>query len=702
MAAIELEPKSMSDLEFHPSLESQVSPLSREMLHSPDGRLWTLLPGLKPNEFSKAVLATREYVESRLAEGGPDIEDINAFRVRYDFIWEINRDGVRFVDPFTKRTRGELAFSPDKTFNDKPKDDFTVRYEGSWKIFTDAEGKEVGRELYFPEAEERRQKEGKSPREFTDEERNQIQEERVKSLNPVAGGAERGLGMPEKHEVDTYAKARLWLEQTLAPYEQSTAAQRHERVSDEAYASLDSGIHSFNWLTTEEIKKLSAVAHARVFYLNADYLSDIDAGAMAKFTGELSDKDHKEILNTPGVREVLGLMMNNDGAYFRNKLRLPVDITLANGTLIPKGTYIANDEEALQVYVHQTYGLDTYESRRAFFLAREMANIWGRSSYYDGIVLKPGAQLHDNQGNIIEFNDENDLFVNARILNRMYGHVTQNFAKQLALFQRDHWDLMDIKNSANGKGAANIKRLMYFGLWLAHHPGQGGVTTGLYPFISLFGVDAMRFEENGIEITSEGTVEPDEKSYLNFIHFMENAGVLVGWSNHMATLHKSKDKFLGPNSITMKPYTDLDKIADYKDNPEVLADALEKNILKNLFGAFEAYAEDLPPRVHKQLEEYSITSKWANAHLLEGVLWYMNTPEGKAQFDKAGASELDQSFIVAALVNKGTISTSDARNLSAYLHLNPNSIFFNLLWRTIFEAIWVGTKATASAGLKAA
>lgn len=419
---------------------------------------------------------------------------------------------------------------------------------------------------------------------------------------------------PEAVDLADVAALRSWVNRNLRPLESRGGGSiQISQTVEESLITTISNISKVGGAPIPDTLKSELIAFAggRIKYHNSSIRSKNALGSFAEEYSRIQGSEHQAILGRLHFTEVTQWMELNEGAYFR--LGGPAAEAQRN-------TWIA-DLQALP------YNLSLEDAQLTVELAVKASNIFGVSAHYDGI--------RDIHGNWVHFETAT-------------GEIDY---EAYARYFVDHWDDIDFANSLEGQGAGNMGRAFYYPLFLnksgVKFPGTSE-TMRRYAYLWAgplihFRFDPMipsgSFTETINRITTGGGVTPAHN----------DARKSFEWAARMSAVDE------GRKQLNEKDDESILNVPLIKPD-DVTSDNYDKTLptaLGNIEKAYGAYGHLTPDQRRR-----------ATAHLIEGVLHFINNPEshGEPFYHEGWNSEVIQRTVKYAF-EKGKIRRQDAAQL---------------------------------------
>lgn len=411
---------------------------------------------------------------------------------------------------------------------------------------------------------------------------------------------------PEPADLVSADTARDWLEKKLKPveargrlidpiFESSLLATIQQKVPDTITPGLS--------------EELEIRARARIRYHDASLKAQFYLGDFGDEFWKILHEEHKEILQTPGVRTAMQQMIAGEGGYFR--LRDYTD----PATGIVHNDY-TNARNALITHLQTPAGggLNAEKAKLAVLLAEETAHIFGASSYYDGIRVKNTVATYADPagppGTTIPWATP-DRFVNVNFLQSLYPNPGLTDEDRYARFFEEHYDDIDSNTSLSAQGALYMRRIFYLPISFEK---TITVNKGKAKYLRRF---AYEWVNSADRFTAGGpyTARTDIIAQIdNLIAGSGDMGKLFTWSWRVSEADKSRGQFAdkGSESILNAPFILPNQVTE--DNSSQTLPVVMDNY-KKVSVAYGHLSENEREK--------------AMAHLLTGDLTYVNSQEAR-------------------------------------------------------------------------
>lgn len=445
---------------------------------------------------------------------------------------------------------------------------------------------------------------------------------------------EGGAGVvpdPEPADVVSSDAARAWLERQLRSYE-GLGSEIDMSIVSSLLSTISGRIPDALGVKRELLIR----TRARIFYHNAAIRARFRLGDLMEVFGQLQLPEHQEILGTPGVRESIVALINNDGEFFR----------LGGAAADAERTNIKNN---LQVGL----GLAPDRAILALELAEKFAQMTGEASYYDGIRDLTGNWQHFEVG----ATGETDY---------------QAYADYLA----EHWDDIDQANSLQGQGSANMRRAFFYPVFLQKPATDNrGRAEYLRRYAYLWVNSAVHFRNPAFNA---------EMNLLDFADHIDSQWIKwIVWAGKVSKAHGNAGQLneKGAESILNVPLIEPNNLK--QDTSEQTINGVMDNYKKAIavFGHL-----NYPEEVQRSM-----------THLLRGVMEYVserhiNQARAEGFITWLGINQ-DQVFSVLRWAAKiGAVTYVQAEGLRHQLDLTLFRVAAEAAAPHLGQGIWAGIR----------
>jgi hypothetical protein len=523
---------------------------------------------------------------------------------------------------------------------------------------------------------------------------------------------------PDQKENADEEGADQFLERILSPYEGNVryieeGGYMHV-ITPEIYQSVIATINSsfkrhvdpnndnspmIPTISAEFRQELVSRARGRIVYHNSAIAARIKGSEFADRYLELQLAEHQEVLKMPGVEQAIQLF-----TYGVTGINPDPNIGVEVAVVSPGHANIYNEGRFYRLEPDQAKAarrkfkdiikqnanlgddanLADAKAWKAVDIAEKAMHCWGESGRYDGIRVNPDTVLRDSGGNDISSLIGVDGYVSVHLLNAMYDEVPEpknveaHFSQiktKYARFFEDHYDDINKKDTAGGRGALHMRGTMHQPVtYEKSGTTNRGVAKQLRRYTYLWVTSLSQYTMGGDEKTWS-----DAPSIRDSVVNRDNMGKMFYWAPEFSSAAKTRGVFAdkGKESILNVPVINANSVST-GNTGETLPPALG-----NYFKAAEAFGH---------LSEAE--RKRAMAHLLKGVLREVNSREGRDVFGYLPWNDKIRTDALIAAMNEDAISRFDAQGLlrDRYLRISRWLGAFQDAMPEFFSGVFDGVK----------
>lgn len=440
-----------------------------------------------------------------------------------------------------------------------------------------------------------------------------------KKFPRIIGGGSGSIPTPEATDTANEDALRRWLEGYLRKFESSDDQLiENQTIRD----MLETIARVRNHAITKEIKeKMITTMMARIKYHNVNIKSKTNIKDYGDEFKNITKEEHTVILLDPYVKFAALELIKDDGAYFR----------LGNDEAKTRRVEIKASLVAL--------GRADADADKDLELALKTANIWGSSASYDGIVDKSG-----------------------KLINPKGPHAV----RQMVTYVEENWTSINFKGSLNGQGAKAIRDVLFNPVRLGKDDkDSAGRAKGLKRFTSIWvdtgaRLDLPKGSPDDTPLPDYFTLEEVLTKGTNADEIDKYRKKVAAWAGSLNKISDNKDQFQGKGSKSILHLPFIDANFVNMDN----VSSKVPSVMKNYEEAIAAYSH---LGFDQQLQ--------AKAHLLKGMLWYLNSDESRKDgffYEKWNGAMQNQVLIWA--VRSGHIDENWANWVRGELGISTGSV----------------------------
>lgn len=481
---------------------------------------------------------------------------------------------------------------------------------------------------------------------------------------------------PEAADLANSDTALAWVEKVLRSFERNADRKITQQVEDSLTATISSKIPvsildpviklpydainpatrlPFNPDPNERAESLSQalirLVEARVAYHNSGLSARLGLGNLGEEYGGITLNEHREIFNTPGVKDAIMQLEENNGEYYHLGNPAVREATIKDNlrhyfNTDPRfaGTTAAQQAEAAEL---------------AFELAIKTMHIHGESGHYTGI-----RNIH---GNYIYFTGPNALEQYARYFEEHWDEIAFYIDRTTGVpivdaAGRAVTDLSTLPpavaanavwNQLGGEGSLHQKGTYHLPLYLENPltPNRGQAA-----FLRRY---AYAWVNSGVIFYRNPTDTAARTSMVEAIdHYSDDWAKWFVWTARVSAAHKGRGVFAdkGIESILNNPFIDANAVTVH-NSQQTLPKALE-----NFVKTKEAFV-GLPPAEQQR----------AMSHLLRGLLIYVNSNDARVDgFSFSGWNDTIRRNAINWVASLQLITSQQAAELIRDFGINEN------------------------------